>query len=169
MAYIETTTKLSTLADYQGQVVFTPTPSNTVRSLDSTLLVHHPITVQCTDGAFPANTQLAEGTYTVTIAGSISFTITVPSGTGTYDIVDLLYSDISGSITEWKGTYGIKFFASATALRAESSAAVGFSYVANVGLFRWDATSTATDDGETVIKLTAVSTGRYLHVERDPS
>jgi len=169
MATITATSKLASLANYNGQVVFTPSPANTIRAIGSVLIVHHPVIVQCSSGAFPANTTLAEGEYSVSIAGSYAFTITVPSGTGTYDIIDLLYSGIEGSITEWKGTYGLKFFSSVALLRAESSAAIGFAYIANYGLFRWDSTSTETDDGETVIKLTSVTTGRYLHVERNPS
>ena len=38
------------------------------------------------------------------------------------------------------------------------------SYIGGGGTFYWDATSTATDNGGTVVKATAVATGRWLRV-----
>lgn len=68
-----------------------------------------------------------------------------------------------------KSPFGTEFYASAAALRAETDTPMGFAYVANTGLFTWDEDSTATDDGDTVIKIDSVTTGRYLHVEKNPA
>jgi len=68
-----------------------------------------------------------------------------------------------------KGAFGNEFYESSSDLRTETDTPSGFAYVANLGQFRWVDDSTDTDDDATVIKVASVTTGRYVHVEKNSS
>jgi nucleoid-associated protein YgaU len=101
------------------------------------------------NGAF--TTTLAQGTYTVRIPNTPSFTITIPSGSATYDLEDV--RDTAGVPPALTAE---AVFATSAALRASGTvaqivwvSATGASADQDGGFFKRD--GTGTDDGVNVI------------------
>lgn len=58
-------------------------------------------------------------------------------------------------------TYGNRCYDTVVEVQAETGTIAATIDVVNVGRFRWDATSTTTEDEISVIKVAAITTGRY--------
>lgn len=59
------------------------------------------------------------------------------------------------------GAFGNRVYDSVAEVQAETGTVSGTIDVVNVGRFRWDPTSTDTEDGVSIIQVSAISTGRY--------
>jgi len=75
----------------------------------------------------------------------------------------MLFTHRPHSLSTAAADHGIKTYADLATLRLETANPPPLVVlVHNVGLFDWDATSTDTDNSISIIKVTAITTGRYI-------
>lgn len=116
-----------------------------------------------TNGSGVFSTTLDQGTYVVRMPNTPAFTVTVPSGSGTYDMEDIINSSVpASSVTDSTFSTALVFVASTTIAEIVWIDATGSSSEQDGGFFKRGGSGThdlvnviTRDDGTTYTRIGA--------------